>query len=157
MRLRESEYSISDLGYIASFMRPSDLKEVEALGYSTPMCALLAAVECPGRVHVLKDPKDNPVCIYGLHRTGDGFNAPWMLGTVNIAAHKRDFWIHSQRVIREFDAEGLPMWNIVYRNNSAAIEWLSRLGFNIQYDNPTVTDEGAVFYPFDRTPNVRAH
>lgn len=157
MKLREADVDMSDLRYIAEFMRPSDLAEVAAFGYENPLSALLAAVECEGRVHVLKDLKGRPICIYGLHRTGQGFNAPWMLGTININAHKRDFWYHSQRVIREFDEEGLPLCNLVHRDNSAAVEWLDRLGFTIQYDHPIVLASGEVFYPFDRTPHVRPH
>jgi hypothetical protein len=157
MKLKEADVEISDLRYISEFMRPADLAEVTALGYESPMSALLASVECEGRVHILKDPKGRPVCIYGLHRTGMGFNAPWMLGTIHINAHKKDFWLHSQRVLREFDEEGVPMWNMVHRENDAALEWLSRLGFEILYDEPVFSDEGAVFYPFNRTAHVRPH
>jgi hypothetical protein len=157
MNLRETGVGLEDLRYIAAHLRPADALEIEAYGFESPMSAFLAAIDCEGRVHVLRDQHERPVCLYGLHRTGQGFNAPWMMGTTLINSHRRDFWLHSQRAIREFDQEGLPLFNFVHRENDAALAWLSRLGFEIHYDEPVTEHTGAVFYPFERTTNVLPH
>jgi hypothetical protein len=157
MQLHESDVAEGDLEFIAQNLRPSDSEEMAAYGHANPLPALISAASVTGRVHVLRDPHGRPVCLYGLHRTGQGFNSPWMLGTTLIFTNRRDFWLHSQRVIREFDAEGLPMLNHVHRENMPARFWLQRLGFEIHYDEPVTTATGGVFYPFERIPNVRTH
>ena len=147
--LTESEVRSGDLRFLEAHLRSSDREELEALGYASAQSALQTCVEVSGRIHVLRDGSERPVCLYGLHPITEDINAPWMLGTTLIPSNRKSFWHHSQRVIREFEQEGKPLVNIVHRDNDTAIDWLSRLGFELDYEDPCVVEgTGGVFYKF---------
>lgn len=119
---------------LALTMRPQDIEEVAAQGY-TPLEALLISVEDSTAAYAgLADGKVLGIFGYTCRSLLSDEAFPWLLTCRDIHKHSRWF----MGVCREFIA-GMRqryrlLWGWVCETNTISIRWLTWLGFTIEKD-----------------------
>lgn len=140
-----------DVEYVARHMRPADIKEVEALGYS-PLDALRASVKASPHVHTIVEPNTGyPAAILGVADPKiEGLGVIWMLGTELISEYPQSFLRNSRPTLEQLfvDTNCKTFYNVVHSENSLHIKWLKWLGFTLSGDHVKVN--GHRFIPFHK-------
>jgi hypothetical protein len=119
-----------DAWTVANHLREADLNELIAAGLDDiegviqegiDLSALCWTATADGR----------PVCVFGV-REWEGRGVPWLLGTQEMAAHRRAFIAQAPAYI-ELMLEAFPVLiNHVHAKNEQAVRWLRRAGFALQ-------------------------
>ena len=116
-----------DAAAVAENLRDADLAELIAAGLDEiepviqegiDLSALCWTATADGR----------PVCVFGV-REWEGRGVPWLLGTAEMAAHRRAFIAQAPAYIAQM-LEAFPVLiNHVHAANEQAVRWLKRAGF----------------------------
>lgn len=115
---------------LAQRLRKADLKEIRAVGSSSPEEALLAGVHSPDPCYVAVDEEDIPHIIFGTHPSHEHFlGYIWMMASDGI---RRD-WVQVLREtkpwIDRIRGHYRVMANAVHADNKVHIKWLRWAGF----------------------------
>ena len=116
-----------DAAAVASNLRDADLEELIAAGLDDIEGVIQEGIDYSARcwtatVH------GRPVCVFGV-REWDGRGVPWLLGTSEMAAHRRAF-IEQAPAYIGLMLEAFPVLiNHVHAANEQAVRWLKRAGF----------------------------
>lgn len=142
-----------DAAYIAEHLRDADLAELIAAGLAELIAAGLDDIE-----GVIQEGIDHsalcwtataegrPVCVFGV-REWEGRGVPWLLGTQEMAAHRRAFIALAPSYIGLM-LEAFPVLiNHVHAANEQAVRWLARAGFQLMAPEPH-PDTGEPFQQF---------
>jgi hypothetical protein len=128
-----------DVSYILDNLRIEDLEELKALwgeNWKEQTLKNIMETEFSVMLGKTKD-KDVPVVMGGVWRTDpndEGVGCIWMLGTDNIEKHQICLLRELRKEIEKFDQEYWITYNIIYKENFKAKNWLQWLGF--KFDNP---------------------
>jgi ribosomal protein S18 acetylase RimI-like enzyme len=139
--------SPAHVGAIAGRMREMDRIECRAMGH-TPKQALRSGLIASTHAYTATvDGK--PEAMFGLVVTNAlcGQGAPWMLGSEAIYAHPRAMMRGAPIVLADFFDSTRHLSNVVAVQNTRAIRFLRRLGFEIRKE--VILFAGVEFHPFD--------
>lgn len=121
-----------DLAGLCSDARPADRVEIEAVaGFSLETAVgLLIPNSCRSDkiVHgglLLAAVGDS------VHSAEQGIGVPWLISTVHVERYPREFLRACRPLVDEMLERHVLLFNYVDANNTAAIRWLSWLGFEI--------------------------
>jgi hypothetical protein len=121
-----------DCLYLADHLRPEDVSELEAGGY-TPALALLFGLKNSTLCLTLIDPKTNlPGAIVGVGPSRfDKVGQIWLLGSKAIENNSVTFVRNSKKVLDVlFEASGYEaLYNYTHKPNTLHHKWLKWLGF----------------------------
>lgn len=132
----------ADAAELAANLRPQDLAELHALGFTdmehvVTHCVLLSDWCLAARV-------DGALaCIFGVGQGG----SPWMLGTPVVARRSRILAREAPRYIRKMLDDNPRLVNRVHARNSVAVRWLQRVGFTLHPATPEAN--GEMFHTFE--------
>lgn len=118
-----------DIQHVADHMRQADVLEVAASHGHTPLQALVTSIHESD--HAFCSVLDGvPLCIYGFVYDEDSDRAGvWLLGTDDLAKHRRLFLKESRRIVDSWGQHFGTMFNFVDPQHTAALRWLKWLGF----------------------------
>lgn len=143
------------LDHIAEHLRDQDAAELLAGGKPDFLAALQQSVKVSrwSRVALVDGvPAAAFGCAeYGILLAPDG--VPWLLGTDAVARHARVLQRQGRRYIQAMLQQYPRLFNAVHAENTVAVRWLKRLGFQLR-DAVPVPPHGALFHPFEMTRDV---
>lgn len=136
---------------IAKRLREADLKEIHAVGDSTPEESLLRGLSSPDPCYVAVDSAGIPQVIFGTAPSPDHFAGyVWMMATDEI----KENWVQILRETRPWigriRGHYRLLTNAVHSENAVHIRWLRWAGFTIIRE---VTHNGHTFYEFAKIIN----
>lgn len=119
-----------DAKHMAPRLRKADLKEIEAVGRSSPEEALLSGIESPDPCYVAVDEADNPQIIFGTTPSPDHFlGYVWMMATDSL----KENWVQVLRETKPWvdriRGHYTVLANAVHADNKVHIRWLRWAGF----------------------------
>ena len=132
---------------IAGRVRPADRDELWASAMVTPEVAMAQGLEMSyDAVTWMVD--EMPMAIAGISPGSflGGVGVPWMVGTTGLVDHPIPFLRASRKMLSSFQERHAHLMNYVDARNTAAIAWLSWLGFEIGEPSPY----GLLGLPFHR-------
>ena len=136
-----------DVAHLARNMRPWDVRECAAFGYS-PEKALRHSLTSSALAWTARL-DGNPIAMFGAASVSiiDGTGRPWMLGTEAIYRQGRVL-LRLAPVYVGLMAERYPrMDNLIHRDNARGLRLLRRLGFQVEPEARDVGGEPMVrFY-----------
>lgn len=143
---------IADCSLLEAAARPDDAREVAAVaGVGVEVAALFAlrASEIAWSVFVGRE----LACIYGLSMENvlAGGRQPWLLGTVMVDRHAREFARRSRPELSRLVAKYGALENQVDARSLRTIAWLRWIGFTIYEPAPYGVD-GLPFHRFRIEP-----
>lgn len=123
---------MGDLEYVAAHMRPNDVEEVRALGFS-PLDALTSSYDLSPVSYTLVTPDGDPCAVLGVGHSpfGPDWGAIWLLGTDGIERFPKTFLRHSEPALDQlFEQSGKTvLYNYSHHLNDIHHKWLQWLGF----------------------------
>jgi hypothetical protein len=148
MEVRTRPWTESDIGVIASCMRPADVAECEAHGFVDPWDALQYSVRVsPGECWTATV-NGEPAALFGVADSVAPMGFPWLLGTPRTEAAAS----HFVRLAHQFLPRWLDRWpvlmNYVDARNLASVRWLERIGFTVHPAEPH-GPHGLLFHIFE--------
>lgn len=127
---RATKRHASALGRI---MRPSDVEEVKASGGFLPEVAVRLSINRSLEAWAAYSRDGKLLCVFGVCHPqvilGVELHIAWMLGSVHIAEHRRDFWSASKKIVNLLRGKYRFLTNMVQGTNTVSLRWLKRLGF----------------------------
>lgn len=146
----------ADIDELAARMRAQDTAEVHALRPGVPLRGIVQD-SVDASAWALAARADGALaCIFGLARAGTvlaPIGVPWMLGTPTVLQHKRSLNRLARRYIKQMLQETPILLNAVHADNTVAVNWLKRMGFELQA--PVATGAlGAPFHEFRMARDV---
>ena len=100
---------------------------------------------------------DTPVCMGGCEKTDEvGIGVVWLLSTPEIAKHQICLLRHIKKLLREFDENYWMLFNMLYKENQLAKNWLTKFGF--QFNNPygmNIPKDFEFFYRIRKTRRLK--
>lgn len=119
-----------DLPLVAADARQADIDEMHAAaGASVGDCLRLGFEQSMHCWSICAD--DHPIAVVGDVMQGIGHGLPWMVTTTQVEKHARGFLRASRVVLDDMLTRHATLSNQVDQRNTAAIRWLSWLGFTI--------------------------
>lgn len=136
-----------DILLLAPILRQSDRDEINAgsgrhptavLAHGMMISTLTWSAFIDGRI----------VAMFGVAPGSmiDGIGVPWLLGTDEIDQHPRAFVRTARAYIRRMRELYPTLRNIVHADNTKAVRWLRRAGFDVM---PPVAHGRGLFHPFE--------
>jgi hypothetical protein len=115
---------------LAQRLREADLREILAVGRSSPEESLLAGVNSPDPTYVAVDEAGVPQIIWGTHPSHDHFlGYVWMMASDSLEDH----WVQVLRETRPWvdriRGHYRVLANAVHKANATHIRWLRWAGF----------------------------
>jgi hypothetical protein len=153
MNTQTREVRDGDLERIIERIRMADRVELLA-NHKDPLEALKLSVKASLWSKVLVTKLGVILCVFGLGEHEGTIGIPWMIGTVDIRHHRKDFMRVSREVVAHMGEEHTRLANITDARNTTAHRWLESLGFNIVTSPPIASKYGAPFYMFYKEQNV---
>lgn len=142
--VRETE--LKDLLELSVTMRQEDRDEIWHLARKTPEEALNQAYQtCEFNRTVLLDGR--VVCIFGCGGTKGEVGIPWMLASPLLMKIKKPFLRECRAWLQEMSEGYEFLYNAAWSKNTAHIEWLRWLGFDIRPAIPMGPD-GELYHEF---------
>ena len=139
--------SPAHVGTLAARMREIDRRECAAMGHS-PKQALRLCLQFSTFVWTARL-DGRPEAMFGADTVSvlDGIGSPWLLMTDTAAQQKKALVRMGRSVTALLQAEFAVLRNNVHADNTLAIEWLRRLGYEI---GPSFDMGGQEMRPFSR-------
>ena len=134
-----------DAEAVAGNLREADLAELIAAGLDDIEGVIQEGIDLSARCWTATA-DDRPVCVFGV-REWDGRGVPWLLGTAEMAEHKRAFIAQAPAYIGLM-LEAFPVLiNHVHAANAQAVRWLKRAGFELQepHEHPATGEAFLMF------------
>ena len=154
MSVKTRDVQDGDLEHIVNRMRLADRAELLA-NHKDPLEALRMSVEASLWARVLVTEKTEQVlCVFGLGELEGTLGIPWMIGTVDIKDHRKDFMRASHSVVETMADGYARLTNLTDARNKAAHKWLRKLGFTIITHPPLASKQGFPFYMFYKDQDV---
>ncbi len=123
-----------DAAHIAAHLREADLDELIAAGLDDIEPVIQEGIDHSALCWTATV-DGRPLCVFGV-REWEGKGAPWLMGTLEMAAHKRAFIAQAPAYIGLM-LEAFPVLiNHVHAANEQAVRWLMRAGFKLQAPEP---------------------
>lgn len=122
---------------VALNMRASDVQEIWCSGKVRPLFALKVSFSIsPNAKTIMID--DEPAGIFGISRLSvlSGKGVPWLLGTPQLESISYKFVKRSKIMMGEMAKQYSYLENYVDARNTASIQWLRWLGFDIMEAKP---------------------
>ena len=123
----------SDVDFLKSRLRASDVEEIWAAGRETPEMALMAGLKCSTACWTVKL-KGEPVAMFGVARGAgvpDGFGCIWLLASDDLAKMGTTFLKLSRRFIDEMLKDYSVLFNMADDRNATSINWLRWCGADV--------------------------
>ena len=124
------------VAHILDNVREGDIEEIMAShGVHPRYIVPLAVNHEETRVGIVND---EPICIFGASRmslVAPGA-APWLLATDGLYGHRVAFLRRCRDWVREMHSKYGYLENYVYDRNTAAVQWLKWLGFDMDEPAP---------------------
>lgn len=113
-------------------MRESDVREIWCSSKSRPLVALKVSVSISDKPKTIMV-DDRPAAIFGICNISvlSGRGVPWLLGTPELEKISYRFVKGSRIVLKEMAQKYKILENYVDARNTASIQWLRWLGFDI--------------------------
>lgn len=116
-----------DAAHVANHLREADLAEVIAAGLDDIEDVIQEGID-KSALCWTATADGRPLCVFGV-REWEGRGVPWLLGTAEMAEHKRAFIAQAPTYIGLM-LEAFPVLiNHVHAANTQAVRWLKRAGF----------------------------
>jgi hypothetical protein len=137
---------------LAKRLRKADLKEISAVGRTSPEESLMVGVLSPDSCYVAVDENDVPHIIFGTHPSDDHFlGYVWMMASEQITEH----WVQILRETRPWidtiRNHYRVLANAVHADNTVHIRWLRWAGFTFLKE---YTFNGNRFYEFAKLTDI---
>jgi len=136
------------LQFIADNMRDADIDEVRAASNKDPITAVTEGVRVSDFSSVAVINGDI-VAVMGVVKnstlTDNGI--AWLLGTVFVDKHRREFLENSHKVLNAMLDVCPELSNHVHAKNKISVRWLKWLGFNVKEPKPFGVN-GELFHEF---------
>lgn len=133
--------------------RPEDERECLSGSGMSAREAIKKAIESGhAEVFMAVDEQGIPVVYWGAATTPDDESTAWvwLLATPELLRHGRQFLRESKRWIAALHTQFPVINNFVDSRNAVHIEWIKRMGFNVEYDYTTQGVDGTPFVYFWR-------
>lgn len=134
-----------DAEAVASDLRGADLAELIAAGLDDIEAVIQDGIDHSALCWTATV-EGRPVCVFGV-REWEGQGVPWLLGTEEMAQHRRAFIALAPAYIRLM-LEAFPVLiNHVHAANELAVRWLKRAGFTLAapHDHPNTGEPFQLF------------
>lgn len=142
-----------DLQHIAENIRPSDLRELQAVhGFDVDVLGILVrAVNGSVESKVAITAFGEPIALFGVACTSllTGSGCPWLLGTPELDKRGREIVAITRDCVSRWGAQFNKLENYVDARNNRSIVWLKRSGFTMAEAKP-YGREGMLFHRFER-------
>ncbi len=137
MRLRIRPAKPADLRYIGRRLRPADRVELGLADGEDGTPVLFESAAGARWVHVARIGNE-PVVVYGVNPSTSNprWGVPWLLATPHASRLSRAFARFAPAEVDLMHAAFPFLHNRVHGRHHAAIEWLMRLGFVIDFERP---------------------
>ncbi len=122
---------------LAENLRPFDRREVQALGFATPLDGIRASAAASLWVKAALNEAGRVVAVWGLGECSPGVGGPWMLSTRAIIHHRRDLLRLSRAELEGMRAAFPRLSCLIDDRYGGAKRWVRWLGF---------LDQGTVFF-----------
>lgn len=131
----------ADIVELAGHLRPQDVAELQALGYTKMRFVIEHCVRASDWCWAASVDGEL-ACIFGV-----GGGAPWMLGTPVVARRRRILAREAPRYIQQMLKDHPRLVNRVHAANTVAVAWLRRVGFTLHPATPE--PNGEMFHTFE--------
>lgn len=139
-----------DVKYILDNLRKEDVLEVQAVhGENWKEIELNEILNTDSYTVIGADENNTPICIGGLYEVSDGVGVVWFLSTDDIKKHKLSMLKHLQKEFESFDKDYWFLYNLIYKSNNLAKNWLKWIGFKFDMTKPVgmnIPDDFEFFY-----------
>ena len=144
---------VSDIPYVAEFMREEDVAEVRAQSGQTPQLSLLHSFFKGDPCMTMIGRDGRPMGMWGVVPQRADVGCIWMLCTDDLALDR----LNAMRFLREarvhldaIQARYRVLCNLADARNVVHIKWLRWMGFTFIKSHPQYGTEGRLFLEFVR-------
>lgn len=136
---------------LAVRLREADLKEILAVGRTSPEDSLMAGVLSPDPCYVAVDEEDIPHIIFGTHPSDDPLlGYVWMMASDGLNENWVQVLRNTKPWLERVRGHYRILANAVHADNTLHIKWLRWAGFTILREVPY---KGELFYEFAKLIN----
>ncbi len=118
-----------DIEYLIVHIRNVDREEASIVNCASLREAIELSLEYSAQVYLVKDHTGVPIWIFGIEkeRKEQGY-CVWCVGTEDAGRYKREFLIHSKRIVKSWVDEFEALFNYIPIDYKGALRWVEYLG-----------------------------